>query len=40
VGELLRDPFRDRFTASGEFFFPQKWELIEGIFRAAGHEIN
>jgi SAM-dependent methyltransferase len=26
--ELLRDPIRDRFAASGEFFFTRKWELI------------
>lgn len=34
--ELLKDPLRDCFTASGGFFHERKWILIEQFFRSAG----
>jgi SAM-dependent methyltransferase len=32
-GDLLRDPIRDRFAASAEFFHLRKWLLIQDYFR-------
>jgi SAM-dependent methyltransferase len=31
--DLLRDPIRDRFAASAEFFHFRKWRLIQDFFR-------
>lgn len=39
-GELLRDPIRDRFAASGEFFFTRKWDLIEAYFSRARRDMK
>ena len=38
--ELLRDPIRDRFAGTGEFFFTRKWELIEGYFSRISHDLK
>ena len=31
--DLLRDPMRDRFAASAEYFHLRKWLLIQDFFR-------
>ena len=34
--ELIKDPIRDKFAATGDFFFKRKVQVILGFFRKAG----
>ncbi len=39
-GELVRDPIRDRFAASTDFFFKRKIQVIETFYRKRGISTN
>lgn len=38
--ELLRDPIRDRFARSSDFFFQRKWELLADFARRSGWRLD